>query len=204
MRNRAVPYQPIEERDGRRRRSAGSRRRIVEAMLALVRQGEVAPSADAVAAAAGVGRRTVFRLFRDMDGIYREMQAVVREAVAPVRAMPLDGDTPAERLHALVDRRSLFFEEVLPVMQAAAVHRPRSQMLRDDHAALQAELRAIMWPLLPADHAADPMLAEALDAVLSIDLWKRLRIDQKQSPDAARAVLHRLVDGMLADRRGVE
>lgn len=181
--------------DGRHRRSAESRRRIVEAMLELVREGDISPSADSVAARAGVGRRTVFRLFSDMEGIYREMQAIMRDKVAPVRALPLAGDTLHARLHALVDRRVRFFEEVMPVTVAAAVHRHRSPVLQADHVAIQAELRAILEGVLPADSGAE--LTEALDAVLSIDLWRRLRLEQRLEAAAATAVLHRIVGGLV-------
>jgi AcrR family transcriptional regulator len=181
--------------DGRHRRSAESRRRIVEAMLEMVREGDISPSADSVAARAGVGRRTVFRLFSDMEGIYREMQAIMRDKVAPVRALPLAGDTFHARLHALVDRRVRFFEEVMPVTVAAAIHRHRSPVLQADHVAIQAELRAILEAVLPADTAAE--LTEALDAVLSIDLWRRLRLEQRLEAAAATAVLHRIVGGLV-------
>jgi AcrR family transcriptional regulator len=185
------------QRDGRRRRSAESRRRIVDAMLELVREGHVAPSADLVAARAGVGRRTVFRLFRDMEGIYREMNATMREQVEPVRARPLAGDTPAARLHALVERRIGFFEEVLPLTVASAVHRHGSAVLQAEHAAMQAELRAILMAVLADGPEWDAQAREALDAVLSIDLWRRLRIEQGLAVPAATAILQRLV-GALA------
>jgi AcrR family transcriptional regulator len=181
--------------DGRHRRSAESRRRIVEAMLELVREGDISPSADSVAARAGVGRRTVFRLFSDMEGIYREMQAIMRDKVAPVRALPLAGDTLHARLHALVDRRVRFFEEVMPVTVAAAIHRHRSPVLQADHVAIQAELRAILAGVLPGNAGAE--LTESLDAVLSIDLWRRLRLEQRLEPAAATAVLHRIVGGLV-------
>lgn len=184
----------IAREDGRRRRSADSRRRIVEAMLDLVREGDLTPSADAVAARAGVGRRTVFRLFSDMEGIYREMNGIMRDKVAPVRALPLAGDTTEARLHALVERRVRFFEEVMPVTIAASVHRHRSPVLQADHRAIQAELRAILAAVVGPD--TDPSLLEALDAVLSIDLWRRLRVEQGLDTGAATALLHRLVGGL--------
>jgi AcrR family transcriptional regulator len=59
--------------DGRRLRSADSRRRILGAMLALILEGKPDPGAEAVAARAGVGLRTVFRLFSDMESICAEM-----------------------------------------------------------------------------------------------------------------------------------
>ncbi len=166
-------------------------------MLDLVREGDLSPSADAVAARAGVGRRTVFRLFSDMEGIYREMNAIMRDKVAPVRALPLAGDTPEARLHALVDRRVLFFEEVLPVMTAAAVHRHRSPVLQADHSHIQAELRAILVAMLGPGASAQRV--EGLDAVLSFDMWRRLRLEQGLDPLAAVAILHRLVDGLSED-----
>ena len=186
----------VAERDGRRRRSADSRRRIVEAMLELVREGAITPSADEVAARAGVGRRTVFRLFSDMEGIYTEMQAIMRDRVAPVRAIPLSGDTPAARLDALIDRRVRLFEELMPVSIAAAVHRHRSPQLQADHAAIQAELRAILFDVLGDAFLPGRMDREALDAALSINLWIRLRMEQKLDVATSAAILHRLAAGI--------
>lgn len=185
------------ESDGRRRRSADSRRRIIEAMLELVRDGDMAPSADAVAARAGVGRRTVFRLFSDMEGVYREMHAVMREKVGPVRNLPLEGETPSARVHALIDRRSRFFEDVLPLMVASSVHRPRSEALQRDHALIQAELRQILFELLSDAQRQDRELGEALDMLLSIDAWRRLRLEQRLSTTQATAILHRAAGALL-------
>lgn len=166
-------------------------------MVSLLNEGDLTPSADAVAARAGVGRRTVFRLFSDMEGIFREIQLVMRELVEPVRHIPLKGETPEARLHALVDRRVLFFERILWVSAAALVHRHESAVLTADHAAMQAELRGLMLAQVPARASADPQLVEALDAVLSIDMWRRLRFDQKMGSEAAAAVLHRIVDALI-------
>lgn len=197
---RTVPGAQNPEPDGRRRRSADSRRRIIQAMLELVRAGHVAPSAELVAERAGVGRRTVFRLFRDMEGIYRGMNAAMREQVAPVRAQPLVGDTLPALLHALTERRIRFFEEVMPVTVASAVHRHGSKVLQAEHAAWQAELRAILMAVIdgagPAGSRLDADTREGLDALLSIDFWRRLRLEQGLDRDRATALLQRMV-GLL-------
>lgn len=178
-----------EERDGRRRRSAASRQKIVAAMLDLVRRGETAPSADLVAEQAGVGRRTVFRLFNDMDSIYREMHLEMRRRLAPIIMSPVKGDSPRDRLASLIDRRVRFFEEVLPLSVAAAVHRPRSPFLQADQAAIAAELRGLLAAHLPPAMVADTLRFEGLDAVLSPEMWRRLRVDQKLSAADSTAVL---------------
>lgn len=65
--------------DGRRKRGDQSRRQIVDAMIELVRSGEMSPSAAQVAERAGVGLRTVFRHFDEMEILYREMAEVIRD-----------------------------------------------------------------------------------------------------------------------------
>ena len=59
--------------DGRRRRSLDSQQRIVDALLALVGEGHLSPSAEQVSQRAGVGLRSVFRHFKDMESLHRTM-----------------------------------------------------------------------------------------------------------------------------------
>jgi len=178
-----------EEQDGRRRRSAASKLKIVDAMIEIVRSGETSPSAEQVADQAGVGRRTVFRLFKDMDSIYSEMNATMRQRLIRILDIPIAGESPAERLSALVDRRTKFFEETLPIAFAAAVHRPKSAFLQAQHAEVSAELRSILAAHLPPEAVDDPACFEALDMILSIESWQRLRLSQKLSvPDAIAAM----------------
>ncbi|MBT5683609.1 MAG: TetR family transcriptional regulator, partial [Gammaproteobacteria bacterium] len=63
--------------DGRKLRSEDSKRRIVSAMLELVREGRMAPTAEEVAKRAEVGLRTVFRRFKDMESLYAEMSVAI-------------------------------------------------------------------------------------------------------------------------------
>ena len=74
------PKMEEETKDGRRLRSGRSRRQVIEAMFELLAEGDMTPSAVAVAERANVGMRTVFRHFEDMDSIYDEMKARLRDA----------------------------------------------------------------------------------------------------------------------------
>lgn len=60
-----------------------SRANIVAAILALVGNGKVNPSAARVAERAEVELRSVFRHFDDMDALYREMGDVIEARVRP-------------------------------------------------------------------------------------------------------------------------
>jgi AcrR family transcriptional regulator len=190
-----------ETRDGRRERSDASRRKIVEAMLELAREGEPAPSADAVAERAGVGRRTVFRLFTDMESLYREMHATMIARIEHIRAMTVEGETWRERFACLIERRVRLFEEIMPIEAAADVHRHQSEFLRNAHAANSQMLRDIMLFVLPKAAKADADRVEALDVAMSIEAWRRLRWQQGLSAKAARRVMERMAQALLTDTK---
>lgn len=183
--------------DGRRQRADQSRRRIAQAMLELVREGEVTPSADTVADRAGVGRRTVFRLFNDMEGVYREMHAIMVSRLAPMFAAPFKSTTWRERLDELVDRRARMFEEMLPIKSAADAHRYRSEFLQNEHKKLTRLQRQTMLAVLPESIAAQTERIEALDLALSFEAWRRLRQEQKLPPRQAAMVLRRIVRALM-------
>jgi AcrR family transcriptional regulator len=186
-----------EEPDGRRRRSRDSRARIVAAMLDLTRKTGVSPGAVEVAASAGVGLRTVFRHFKDMESLYGEMTEVIEAELRAVVMRPFVGRTWRERVIELIDRRAAAFESIAPFRRAADAQRRYSPALQHDHARLTAALRQILQREMGEAASADPARFEALDLLLSYEAWDRLRRDQGLSPKAARAALARAVGPLI-------
>jgi AcrR family transcriptional regulator len=185
-----------EETDGRRRRSLDSRARIVEAMLELTRESAVAPSAEQVAARAGVGLRTVFRHFQDMDSLYSE---IARPFEAELRAWaqrPFKGASWQERVLELVARRSAAFETVAPFRRASDAMRHNSAVLQSQHAVLTTSLRTILRGLIPKG-AVDSPTFETLDLLLGYEAWSRLRREQGLSPAQARKTLVTAVKALI-------
>ncbi len=183
----------LEKHDGRRLRADASRRKIIEAMMALAREGEMAPSADLVAERADVGRRTVFRLFNDMDSLYAEMQSVMLERIRPILETPLEGPNWRARLEKLVERRVRLFEEIMPVKAAADSQRYRSAFLRAEHDDMTRMLREMLLFVLPKSIVDDSPRFEAFDVTLSFETWLRLRKEQKLSAKAAGMVVRRII-----------
>jgi AcrR family transcriptional regulator len=183
--------------DGRRLRAEASRARIVAAMLELIRDGNPAPSAEAVAERAGVGLRTVFRLFNDMDSLYREMHAMMLARLAPIAAEPVVGETWRERLRNLIHRRVRLFEEMMPFQVAADAQRARSPFLNKAHESLVRLQRTMATALLPDQIKADPDLVEMMDLLMSFDSWRRLRLDQHRTPDQAETIVAGLVEKVV-------
>jgi AcrR family transcriptional regulator len=175
-----------ETSDGRTVRGRNNRRRIVAAMLELVRAGRISPSAEEVAARAGVGLRTVFRHFDDMDSLYREMAEAMRNELQPIVAAPFASREWKGRLGEMVDRRARLFERAMPFKNAADVHRHRSVFLRKDYETMRSAERSALEAALPASLKNDRTFFEALDQALSFSTWQHLRRDQNLTQAQAR------------------
>lgn len=183
---------PQPSADGRRRRSQLSRERIVTAMMALVEEGRLNPSAEEVAERAEVGLRSVFRHFNDMDGLYAEMALklahVYQSALAPFESPDWQG-----QLAEAIERRVAVYERLLPFKRAADAHRHESVVLQDNYAATSQLSRVRLRDLLPPALKDDPEALETLDFLLSIDSWQRLRTEQKLPVAQARRIVETLV-----------
>ncbi|WP_052134909.1 TetR/AcrR family transcriptional regulator [Sphingomonas sp. 37zxx] len=183
--------------DGRRERSKASRAAIIDAMVTLIRDGNLSPTADQVAVVARVGQRTVFRHFRDMEEIYREVTERVEDRVMPILIRPLEAADWQGRVREIADRRWKIYEELLPFRAAADLRRFNSDVLMKDYRRqLQLEWTTLS-AILPDAVNADRPLAIALHLALSFHCWRRLREDEYLDCEAARAVIMRMVDAVL-------
>ena len=187
--------------DGRRLRSEASRGKIVQAMIDIVREkgGLGMPPAELVAERAGVGLRTVFRLFEDMDGVYRAMQAMITEEAGPlVGGTAPTGDTVRD-LEAEIARREHLFELILPLQIAADAQRHRSPALQEGRVRLVRQQLDALLAILPAGIRADRPRVAALELAVSFEAWRRLRKDQGASPAEARGIMTWMARELLGD-----
>ena len=183
--------------DGRRRRSHTSQRRIVAAMIALVGEGHLTPSAELVAERAEVGLRTVFRQFKDMDSLYREMQTGLETVMGSMLDVPFVAGDWRGQILEMVERRAMRFERLAPYLRASQVRRHRSTALREGHDHFVALLRRILLARLPTPDALDPAMLDALDLLLSFEAWSRLRDEQRLDVEQAKLVLANTIGRLL-------
>jgi AcrR family transcriptional regulator len=184
--------------DGRRERSRSSRSKIVAAMLDLVGKGDVAPSAARVAEVAGVGLRSVFRHFDDMDELYREMGGAIEAQVMPIILQAPSGASWKEKLRDIADRRATVFETILPFRISGNLKRFQSPYLMQDYRRMLRLETEIIEAHLPASVKADVTGAHSLNVILSFQTWRLLRHDQSLTVEDAKAVVRRLLNDVLA------
>jgi AcrR family transcriptional regulator len=179
--------------DGRVRRGERSDQAIVDALIDLVGDGILEPTAQQVAARAGVGIRTVFRRFSDMERLFAEMSTRMQAEVLPLL---LDGAPPGDllaRARALVARRVVFFERIARYKRAANLRRPRSRYLSARHAELVKLLRTELLRWLPELRRAPAAVVDALELATSFEAWDRLRIEQRLGKERAHAAVEGIV-----------
>lgn len=177
--------------DGRRLRSEASRKRIVQAMIDIVRErgGMGMPPAELVADRAGVGLRTVFRLFEDMDGVYRAMQAMIAKEAGPLMGSPAPTGDLLRDLDVEIGRRASLYEMILPLQIAADAQRYRSPALQEGRTRLVRQQLGALLAIMPPEVAADRRRIAALELAVSFEAWRRLRKDQGASPQEAREIM---------------
>ncbi len=183
---------------GRRRRSKSSRDKIVEAMLALVAEGQITPSADQVASRAAVGLRSVFRHFKDMESLYAAMTARLSRQYE-MWLVPYKSSDWRGQLAETLDRRLTTYEKLMPFKRAADAHRHESATIQAEHARTLAFMRASLKSILPDEISGDMLAFESIDLLLSFETWQRLRMEQGLSIRKAGAVVRAQVD-RLAER----
>ena len=176
-------------RDGRSERGARNREAILDATYGLVEREERMPTAERVAEEAGVGIRTVFRHFTDMEALYAEVWTRVVSMLRDVIEVPLAEGSIEERTRLTIARRCELYERMAPFRRASWLQKDRSAFLREQREKNTALLRLRLLAIFPELEGAPPALVEALDLLSSFEAWNRLKVDQNLSSVEARVSL---------------
>jgi len=188
--------------DGRHRRSEQSRQRIIDAIVDLVHEGVLEPTAEQVSDRAGLAMRTVFRHFNDMDSLYREISRRIYARVQAIAGEDFEADSWQTALRNLIDRRTRVYEEMMPLRLSADALRHRSAFLQEEHRRFTSLARDILRQVLPRELSRDRICFESLDALLSFEMWIRIRRDQRLSAQEARKVLQQGATALLTTTTG--
>jgi AcrR family transcriptional regulator len=185
--------------DGRVRRGERSGQAILEALIELVGEGILEPTAQQVAARAGVGMRTVFRRFSDMESLLAQMGARIEAESLPLLLGGAPRGDLADRARGLVRQRVLFFERIAPYKRAGNVKRWRSAVVRARHARLVRALHEDLVRWLPELGRAPAAVADGIDLATSFEAWDRLRTEQGLKRERAHAAVERAVLCLLGE-----
>ncbi|HAU21919.1 MAG TPA: TetR family transcriptional regulator [Erythrobacter sp.] len=183
--------------DGRRERSRASRRAIIRAMMDLIVEGDIDPSAARVAERAGVGLRSVFRHFDEKESLYREMDAILTEAYEPKLREPYKSSDWREQLGELVERRAKFYEEIAPFRVSTSIQRFRSPTLMESYRRLLKAEHKALYAILPNRVRNDEQRTRAILLSTSFDSWRLFRQDEELSKRKTIEAIKQLLQDIL-------
>ena len=184
--------------DGRRQRSERSQTAIIEAALSLMDEGTLVPTAQQIADRAGVGIRSFFRHFADMDSLFLAADDMLLSSYEALFEVDDRTGALAARVARAVDLYGNAFDKLRPIILCTQAQLWRSPKLRENYAWHQKRLRKELDLWLPEVSAMPKDLREALHAVASFDMWHRLREHQGLSPKASTDIISSLVMDLIA------
>ena len=188
----------IQSSDGRRQRSERSQTAIIEAALALMDEGALVPTAQQIADRAGVGIRSFFRHFADMDSLFLAADEMLISSYEALFEVDNRAGTLLERVARAVNLYGNAFDQLRPIILCTQAQLWRSPKLRENYAWHQKRLRKELELWLPEVVALPKDRSEALHAVASFDMWHRLREHQGLSPKASSDIVTSLVHDLIA------
>ena len=187
--------------DGRNRRAAETRRKVIEAAKAMIAETSVAPTVVGVAKRADVSVRSVFQHFGDIESLFvTVVDSVGKDLVVP----PTTPDTLplAARIDSFTRNMAHLYEQIVPLRVAAGqfVNHPG---LIERGLVLQNSLQDAAFRVFEHEFAAlgEPAkqgLADAIGVALSLDSWIVLRRQHKLSFERAVAAWRLTLGALLA------
>ena len=197
-----APVAPETRVDGRRLRSERTRRLIIEAYIALVRETGQMPTAAQIAERAGYSVRSIFERFPDLTAL---RVAVTDYAIAEARANAALRDLDADRLTRIrsqVEQRGRGCERWLPlwrVLSSGLSEAPDLQqrigMIRQ---LIVMRMEMMFRPELSSvSDGVRKKIMLALESLLDFESWARMRELYGLSFEEASAVWIRAIDRLL-------
>jgi AcrR family transcriptional regulator len=180
----------VQVRDGRVLRGELTRRRVVDALLALIDERSHRPSAREIAERAGVSLRSMYVHFEDREALFLAVAAEHARRIGEL----IDPIPPSaafeERLAEWTRQHALIYEASAALRHAATIEAAGSPAIEassaNGRAFLRAWLEEVFAPELDALDPGERAWRSALaESVSSGQLWDRLR-ESGLDPERAR------------------
>ena len=186
--------------DGRRVRSERSRKSIIDAMLQLVEEGILVPTAQQVSERAGVGLRSVFRHFSDVESLFATADKEIRKQYQGLFAGGDRDGSLEERLQHAIEQRALAYEASGNYLLTNKAQAWRYPVLREQYLRAQGQMRKDLDDWLPELKRLPSEEREMIDAIASFEYWNRLREHQGLNKKASTGLVTRLMQRIIANQ----
>ena len=164
----------MTKQDGRNLRSVNSQKLIVDACIKLFKAGNLEPTAQLVADESGVGIRTVFRQFDEMENLFNSVDAVLsKDYDFEVRYDP--SSSFDARLQSTISHMNAGYEKHKLIMFMTVSKMWKYEFLRKNYLMYQDLIKSKTEEILPEVLSFDTESRHLFHASLSFAMWTRLQ-----------------------------
>ena len=178
----------MAKQDGRNLRSINSQKLIVDACIKLFKEGNLEPTAQQVADESGVGIRTVFRQFDEMENLFKAVDAVLsKDYDFNVKYDP--SASFKARLQTITNHMNAGYEKHKLIMFMTVSKMWKYEFLRKNYLMYQDRIKDKTEEVLPEVLGFDHESKHLFHASLSFAMWTRLQGQKLNSGQIKKAML---------------
>ena len=178
----------MAKQDGRNLRSINSQKLIVDACIKLFKEGNLEPTAQQVADESGVGIRTVFRQFDEMENLFKAVDAVLsKDYDFNVKYDP--SSSFKARLQTITNHMNTGYEKHKLIMFMTVSKMWKYEFLRKNYLMYQDRIKDKTEEVLPEVLGFDNESKHLFHASLSFAMWTRLQGQKLNSDQIKKAML---------------
>ena len=164
----------MTKQDGRNLRSINSQKLIVDACIKLFKAGNLEPTAQQVADESGVGIRTVFRQFDEMENLFKSVDVVLsKDYDFEVKYDP--SSSFDARLQSGISHINAGYEKHKLIMFMTVSKSWKYEFLRKNYLMYQDLIKSKTEEILPEVLSFDTESRHLFHASLSFAMWTRLQ-----------------------------
>ena len=164
----------MTKQDGRNLRSINSQKLIVDACIKLFKAGNLEPTAQQVADESGVGIRTVFRQFDEMENLFKSVDAVLSKDYDFEVSYDPSSSFDA-RLQSTISHMNAGYEKHKLIMFMTVSKMWKYEFLRKNYLMYQDLIKSKTEEILPEVLSFDTESRHLFHASLSFAMWTRLQ-----------------------------
>ena len=165
----------------------------------LMDEGNWVPTAQQVSERAGVGLRTVFRHFSDMEGLFVMADQLTQQQHQGKFKGGDRAGSLSERIEHAVERHADGYEATGHIILSTKSQLWRYPVLRKNYARLQHVLRKDLEDWLPELKSVPADQREMVDAAASFEVWHRLRSNQGLSKESSIDLVTKMLKALIVN-----